>query len=203
MKSKKSSNLLLFLLAVTALSALPARAQQSALSIGILPEQKSPIIIPESERNPFAVRAEQQVQEYYDKESEESRIRRIFANLDVNGVSEGNNGSIKVLVGDLILEKGKLVPKLLQGQTELIIVSDVSEAQAELAWLDKRSSRYDGRKLIIPINMEPSVEFVLKGQPGDSNAKTRDIQTYSQTISAREGVVSLPSIGDGLRGGKK
>ncbi len=202
MKSRNSLKLCSLLSALLSLCALSSKAQETALAIGILPEQKSPIIIPESERNPFAVRAEKQVQAYYDKESEESRIRRIFANLAVNGVSEGDNGSVKVLVGDLILEKGKLVPKLLKGQTELIIVSDVSEVQAELAWLDKRTSRYDGRKLILPINMEPSVEFVLKGQPGDSNAKERDIQTYTQTKKAREGVVSLPSFGEGP-GGKK
>ncbi len=155
-------------------------------TIGILPEQKTPTLISESERNPFGNRAKKEEVAVYDKESEESQIRRIFTKLQVNGMSEARNGFQRVLVGDMILEKGKKVPQLIAGQSETLIVSDITDEQIELSWVDEATMRLDGRKLLIPIALDPTVEFVLKGQPA-GDEKRRAVKVFKDDSEPRRG----------------
>ena len=157
--------------------------------LGISPEQKTPTLISESERNPFGTRRKKQDVAVYDKESEESQIRRIFAKLQVNGMSEARNGFQRVLLGDMILEKGKKVPQLVDSQSETIIVSDINNGQIELSWVDEVTMRLDGRKLIIPIALDPTVEFVLKGQAG-GDEKRRAVKIFKNDGEPRRGLAS-------------
>lgn len=162
---------------------------QNGTVIGVLPEQKTPTLISESERNPFGTRTKKEAVAVYDKESEESQIRRIFTKLEVNGMSEARNGFQRVLLGDMILEKGKKVPQLVDLQSETLIVSDITDEQIELSWVDEVTMRLDGRKLIIPIALDPTVEFVLKGQPG-GDEKRRAVKIFSDDGEPRRGFAS-------------
>ncbi len=158
-------------------------------TMGILPEQKTPTLISESERNPFGTRTKKEDVAVYDKESEESQIRRIFTQLQVNGMSEARNGFQRVLLGDMILEKGKKVPPLIDRQSETLIVSDITDEQVELSWVDEATMRLDGRKLLIPIALDPTVEFVLKGQPG-GDEKRRAVKIFKDDGEPRRGFAS-------------
>lgn len=181
-----------------------ARGEETTLSmVGVLPEMKVPTLISESERNPFANRTDKTAVAVYDKESEESQIRRIFAKLQVNGVSQAPNGFQRVLLGDMILEKGQKVPQLISAQSETLIVSDITNDQVEVSWVDEASSRLDGRKLLIPISLDPSVEFVLKGQIG-GDQKRRAIEIFKREgLEKRSGVASSVYGGSGFPGDSK
>ncbi|MFV1993870.1 MAG: hypothetical protein ACC661_00425 [Verrucomicrobiales bacterium] len=170
-------------------------SEEAPASIGILPEQKNSVVVTETDRNPFAARSEAPTIAAYDKESEESQIRRIFSGLHVNGVSETLDGYQRVLLGDMILEKGKRVPQLIPEQTEILIVSDITKEQIELAWLDAATSRFDSRTLLIPIQLNPTVEYVLRGQSGAGSTRRRATKTFDpENLEGRRYAGSLNPV---------
>ena len=119
MKMKTTINTAISVLAVTLLSA--EVKGETAADIGTLPSQKVPAPVVEGDRNPFATRIPQKEEGFgnIDAESEESRIRQIFANLQVNGYVPGSTGSARVLVGDLILREGIDVPQVIENVAAL------------------------------------------------------------------------------------
>ncbi len=195
MKNLKTGTRVALLAAAWACSGIAEGADSTAV-IGIRPEQKTPTLISESERNPFGNRTKKQAVAVYDKESEESQIRRIFTKLKVNGMSSAKDGFQRILLGDMILEKGKKVPQLIAGQSETLIVSDVTDEQIELSWVDEATMRLDGRKLLIPIALDPSVEFVLKGQPG-GDEKRRAVKIFKDDTEPRRGFAATGLTGFG------
>ena len=169
MKMKTTINTAISVLAVTLLSA--EVKGETAADIGTLPSQKVPAPVVEGDRNPFATRIPQKEEGFgnIDAESEESRIRQIFANLQVNGYVPGSTGSARVLVGDLILREGIDVPQVIENQTDVLRVTRISKKEVEITWIDEEVAEAP-RKLLIPINLEPEVSFVLPGRgPSPSN----------------------------------
>ena len=109
----------------------------------------------------------------------------MFGNLIVNGTSEQPGGKRVVLLNDMILQEGRAVPPVIVGQTEMLLVSKISEEEIELVWVDEHSNALDGRKLTIPIQMEPSVEFQLKGQPiGHGREGVRGVRVFPKERKA-------------------
>jgi hypothetical protein len=148
------------------------RAQQDSdpASVGVLPDQRQPADVHAQERNPFSKEESKVIATTPedDKESEENRIRRALTKLAVVGRTRDTVGSWKVMLGGLILEKGRNVPPVLQGQTEVLRVAEITEHSVELVWLDK-SGEPDARRLAIPIDLAPHVHSALAG-PAESEA---------------------------------
>lgn len=152
-----------------------ARAQEAdPASIGVLPEQRQPTAVPSQERNPFSKQEAKVVAATTedDKESEENRIRRALASLAVVGRTRDTAGAWKVMLGGLILEKGKPVPPVIKGQTEVLRVAEISDHAVELVWLDK-SGEPDARRMAIPVDLAPHVHTALAG-PAETEPQARN-----------------------------
>jgi hypothetical protein len=134
--------------------ALPLVAR-AASPVGLLPEDKVPVIVDSNERNPFGknmVKASAAL-----VENEESRIRAIIEKYPVSAVIQGRNGW-QAMVGPLTLEEGQLVAPVIARQTEKIRVVSVAQNKAELAFLES-----DGtpglRRIVVTLNIAPRVQF--------------------------------------------
>ena len=153
-----------FSLLAVALISGDARAE-SASDIGTLPSQRIPATVNEGDRNPFATRiaiSEESVGEF-NGDSEESRIRQVFSRLNVTGRVPGNGGSPRVLVGDLILAEGELVPQVIENQTDVLRVTRITDKEVELTWVDEEATAAP-RRLPIPIDLSAKVDFILPGR---------------------------------------
>lgn len=138
---------------------------ESAAEIGILPSQKIPAAIDPGDRNPFATRrSDVEIPlNGIDVESEESRIRQVFAGLRVTGMVPASKGSPRVLVGDLILKEGIELPQVIENQTDVLRVTRITDKKVEITWIDEEVAEAP-RKLLIPINLDPEVSFLLPGR---------------------------------------
>ncbi|MFZ4681063.1 MAG: hypothetical protein ACOYMS_01060 [Terrimicrobiaceae bacterium] len=129
-------------------------------SIGLLPEDKTPVVVAEDERNPFgkrAVKAPSVVQE--ERESEETKIRALISKLPLGGMTRGY-GVVKVLIGPYTVAEGAILPDMIPGQTERVKVLSVSADKVELGFLDKDGTA-DTRKINLAIDFRPAVRFKL------------------------------------------
>jgi hypothetical protein len=177
-----------FAVAAILIAAVPAEARasdgevESIEQLGILPNDKAPLLVTEEERNPFSARLEDKVDDMFalSSESQESQIRSVFAQLNVNGVSKAPRGGLRVLLGDLILSEGRELAPVIVGQTERIVVVKITEKEVELAWVDEHTNQLDGRKLSIPIQMAPTVEFELAGQTIPGVPRARGVRSYAE-----------------------
>lgn len=144
---------LLFALVLSAASAAPPLPP--IMRIGELPGQKVPDLLQIKERNPFTRRETRVAEVKEDKESEESRLRALFAAMAVTGVVRGG-GSVKALLGSLILKNGQPLPALIAGQTERLVVRCVTDTQIEIQFVEE-NERVEPRKILIPIDLRPRV----------------------------------------------
>lgn len=139
--------------------------------IGILPGYKRGTHVDIQERNPFAQRVEKK-EVLVDAEGEAAQIIRILEGLRLLGVSRDPAGNVKtVLYGDLRLTEGNEVPQLLPDQNDRLVVSKISNKEVEISWVTEAGNRVeDGRKLLIGIDMTPTIEFILPGQESGNTA---------------------------------
>lgn len=142
----------------------PVASYTPSRSIEMIPEQKRPLILKSEERNPYARRSPDR-EELNDQgdNAEEMEIRDRLSSLSVSGQSQGNNG-LRVLLGDIILEKGGVLPKLLEDQTEDLQVIEVSEDSVILGWLDIETGELTGKTMQMAYDLTPSVTYALHGQ---------------------------------------
>lgn len=142
----------------------PAATFVPGRMIGMRPTEKRPLILKENERNPYAKRSVEQVEAAEEQaNSEELRIREKLGNLKVTGRSRGPKG-LRVLMGDIILEEGRDLPQLLEDQSELIRVIELSEDTIVLGWLDSNSGEPTGKTAQVAYDLSPSVGYALQGQ---------------------------------------
>ncbi len=146
----------------------------SASEIGILPSSRRGIRVDVSERNPYAKRVLEEAKPE-DSKSEAAQIIQILEGLRIRGLSRDEHGNVKtVLYGDLRLTEGAKVPQLLPGQNDELVVARVSNEDVELAWTVEAGNRVsDGRKILIPIELEPRIQIVLPGQFKEDKAKEK------------------------------
>jgi hypothetical protein len=151
--------LFLFLALLLPLRGGMAAPSGGVLSIGQLPGQKIPESLHPKERNPFTRREIKTAEVATDRESEESKLRAILGAMVVTGVVRGG-ASDKVLLGSLILEPGRDVPRLLEGQTEHLVVTAITGKEVEIQFVETEA-RTEPRRILIPIDLRPRVTVRL------------------------------------------
>ena len=133
-------------------------------SFGVLPSQKKQqlmvFILDDKDRNPFVIaKEENKIVEGVSSHSEETKIRSILESLKVNGISRGDNG-YKVQLGGLILKTGRLLPRIIEGQSDDLMVKNISPTNIEITWVgDEEADK--PRVMLIPVDLDPKVGVVL------------------------------------------
>ena len=133
-------------------------------SFGVLPSQKKQqlmvFILDDKDRNPFVIaKEENKIVEGVSSHSEETKIRSILESLKVNGISRGDNG-YKVQLGGLILKPGRLLPRIIEGQSDDLMVKNISPTNIEIMWVgDEEADK--PRVMLIPVDLDPKVGVVL------------------------------------------
>ncbi|MBL9154805.1 MAG: hypothetical protein JNK37_20155 [Verrucomicrobiales bacterium] len=133
--------------------------------VTLMPDDKRALVLKPEERNPFARRNPDVdlITENSEQETEADLIRDMLMALPITGRSYGPKG-LRVLAGEIIFERGKLVDQVIEDQTENLIVENVKDNAIELAWIDLETGKLTGKRLILPYDLSPKVHFVLKGQ---------------------------------------
>lgn len=143
------------------------------------PNDKTSELVREMDRNPFG-RSDAELQAQSQKgTNEENQVRDLLSKLRVVGVSPGPNG-LRVMLGDMVLEAGQVVPQVLQDQTISLRVASITAEAINLVWVEARPTGLPPRTLTIPVDLRPSVRVRLMGQPNVKN------QWEKQTESAGE-----------------
>lgn len=132
--------------------------------IGMRPDEKRPLTLNAHERNPYAKRSlEEEVTGEDGENAEEIQIRERLNSLSVTGQSQGPNG-LRVLLGDIILEQGRILPQLLEDQGENLQVIEISEDTVVLGWLDIETNEPTGKTMQVIYDLTPRVNYALHGQ---------------------------------------
>lgn len=172
-------------------SAAPALAPAATFvvgrMIGMRPEEKRPLMLKESERNPYAKRsADKETTGEEGVNAEELQIRNRLSSLTVTGRSLGPNG-LRVLLGDIILEQGRLLPQLLEDQSESLQVVELNENTVILGWLDIETNELTGKTMQVSYDLSAKVGYALHGQgngPGTS-------EETGEVVARRMGVLRI------------
>ncbi len=156
--------------------------------IEMRPTDKSPLISKANERNPYARRsAADEAKANGEENQEEVLIRQKLSMLSVKGRSLGPNGP-RILLGDIILEKGKELPPLLQQQVETLKVIDISDNSIILGWLDVETREPTGKTMQVTYDLTPRITYALHGQgPGSSNSEGEESGQVFGTMIFRNG----------------
>ena len=133
--------------------------------IEMRPSEKRQLSLKIAERNPYARRAEgQSTSAEIGPDSEEARIRKTLSSLAVSGSSRGPNNDLKVQMGDITLEIGRILPKLLVDQTENLQVTELTEDSITLGWMDVETGELTGKSMQVAYDLSPSITYQLSGQ---------------------------------------
>lgn len=171
----------LFFATVLLITAVPVAAQDDFMPEGAVAEKteeveytllrpgdKTAEVVKEGERNPFG-KSEDALKDLDVKgTNEENEIRDRLTRLRVVGVSPGSRG-LRVMLGDMVLEPGELVPQVLPDQTVALRVGAITPRAIELVWVEVKPSGLPPRVLTIPVDLRPYVRYALKGQPNEKN----------------------------------
>ena len=145
---------------------------ETASDIGQLPNDRVAIPVADGAPNPYGLPTEKTKEETSTKRqySQEDLIREKLRSLPVTGII--GNGK-KVMLHDIILEEGEMVAPVLPGQTEVLLVKEITKDAVFLEWIEQSKKR-EARRMEIPINLDVQVESLIKGQK-DNSAKLMDI----------------------------
>ena len=135
----------------------------SSRTIEMTPDDKRPLSVKDVERNPYAKRApEEEEIDGDDEDSQANRIRNRLLSMPVGGCSVGDKGR-RILVGSVVLEKGRRVEKLLPDQTENLKVLKITEKEIKFGWLDTETGELSGKTMVIAYDLSPGVRYLLPG----------------------------------------
>ena len=158
-------------------------------SFGVLPSQKKQqlmvFILDDKDRNPFVIaKEENKIVEGVSSHSEETKIRSILESLKVNGISRGDNG-YKVQLGGLILKPGRLLPRIIEGQSDDLMVKNISPTNIEITWVgDEEADK--PRVMLIPVDLDPKVGVVLPlNAKNDESAGSRLVYIKKKDLSEK------------------
>ncbi len=158
----------------------------------ILPDDKTAEAVKAGERNPFGKNENELNQNANKGTTQENMIREHLSKLSVSGYSPGPNG-IRVMLADIALEEGQTVPVIIPDQTLNLKVQKITRQAITLVWVEKKNSTLPPRLLTLPVNLDPSVRYVLHGQiPADKNV-TKSKSKLTEAALAM-GVQSYPAI---------
>lgn len=131
----------------------------------VLPDEKTPERVKPEENNPFESAMEANARNA-PEDTEENRVRDVLARLPVVGASLRPDGKMKVMLGDLMLEPGIIVPPVFQDQQVQLNVRNITPQFIELAWQEKEATGLPPKVMLIPINISPEVKYKLFGGQG-------------------------------------
>jgi hypothetical protein len=164
---------LLFSLLILSTS-LAARAQDAELDEEptdgkvkytlIMPDEKAPELVKTSEATPFGG-----VLDETDKQNESGEEIRVSEKLRAMKVVGKSSAKKWVMLGDLILRKGDLVPPIIGNQSVQLLVRDVTPDYIEMVWVEKKPTGQEPRRLMIQTDVSPRVMQRLPG--GGSGAE--------------------------------
>jgi hypothetical protein len=133
-------------------------------NIEMRPSEKRFLTLKASERNAYSNRAPKEDKNKDEEHNvEEIAIRKKLDALSVSGTSRNSNG-LRLLLGDILLERGMVLPQLIPNQTQHLKVVDVAEEKIVLGWLDVESGELTGKTLQINYDVKPVIRYVLQGQ---------------------------------------
>lgn len=142
--------------------------QESVKYTLLKPADKTSEQVQEGERNPFA-KSDDEMRAHNQKgTNEENQIRDRLEKLRVVGVSPGARG-LRVMLGDMVLEPGQIVPQVLPEQSVSLRVGSITAESIEMVWMEKKPSGLPPRTLTISVDLRPYVRYQLMGQPTDKN----------------------------------
>ena len=175
------------------LMGLPARAQDGAVDEEtekrvqyqlVLPDEKTPENVKPEEHNPFESESEAQ-NRLAPGDTEENRVRDKLSKLQVVGTMRMPDGRMSVLLGNIKLEPGKVVPPVLPEQLVELRVKNITQQYIELAWQEKRATGLPPKLMIIPINISPKVRYQMLGQV-DEQGKAAGAVNATMDLPVRE-----------------
>jgi len=140
----------------------------------VLPEEKTPETVKPEEHNPFESENDA-LSRQNTGDTEENRVREKLLKLPVVGVNRDAEGRMRVLLGDISLETGSVVPQVLPGQLVELRVKNITSEHIELAWTEKRMTGLPPKLMLIPINIAPQVRYVMHGQTEQDAKKSRSV----------------------------
>ena len=140
----------------------------------VLPDEKTPEPVKPEEHNPFESENELHSRQNTG-DTEENRVRDKLLKLPVVGVNRDVDGRMRVLLGDIILETGHLVPPVLPNQLVELRVKNITAQYIELAWQEKRMTGLPPKLMLIPINIDPQVRYVMHGRTEEDTKKSRSV----------------------------
>ncbi len=173
-----------FVLPTTALHAQVAESEDPEVRVQyqlILPEEKTPETVKPEEHNPFESESESQ-NRLAPGDTEENRVRDRLLKLPVVGTKRMEDGGMRVLLGDLILETGKVVPPVLPGQLVELKVKNITTQYIELAWQEKRASGLPPKLMIIPINIGPKIRYQMPGQVDEDGRESQGVNATMNPV---------------------
>ena len=139
------------------------------------PTEKRSLTLKPSERNPYANRTEQSnLNEEEEQDSEEVAIRAKLGALQVTGSSRSTSGLI-LLLGDIMIQRGKVLPQLILNQTQELKVVGIDEEKIVLGWMDVETGELTGKTMQLPYDLRPNVNYVLKGQSITTETLAKDL----------------------------
>jgi len=163
----------------------------------LMPDDKTSEIIKSEERNPFG-KSDDALRELNNKgTNEENMIRDRLAKLRVVGVSPGKNG-LRVMLGDMVLEAGQILPPVLADQSVGLKVSKISPEAIELVWVEKKITGLAARGMTLPVDLRPYVRYMLHGQPSEKNQWQKEPSSGEAETIGR----SFPEVSHVLPGTK-
>lgn len=156
---------ILAILATLGSSVFAQQAEQvGTRNIAMRPTEKRALALNPSERNPYAKRSIVPEDKKETENAEEIALRKKLNELKVSGASLSHHNAT-LLLGDIVVREGMVLPQLLTNQTQFIKVVDIAETKIVLEWLDPETGALTNKKIRIPYDLTPSVKYVLQGQP--------------------------------------
>ena len=187
------------LLLVTAILLRPTQAQDAAVEEDkegrvqyqlVLPDEKTPERVKPEENNPFESAIEA-ASRNAPEDTEENRVRDVLARLPVVGASLSPDGKMKVMLGDIMLQPGQVVPQVFADQQVKLTVKNITLQSIELAWQEKEATGLPPKVMYIPINMSPEIKYKLLGGQGQTGRITRS-GSMQQNSAAPQPLASQP-----------
>jgi hypothetical protein len=128
----------------------------------ILPEEKTPEVVKPNEPNPFN-KGDVNAIKQDDTTSDENKVKDALMALRASGVVFADDGSVRaVMLGQLKLERGMIVPPVLPDQDVHLRVNSLSDTTIELVWIEKKKNlALPPRPVILPIDLRPTVRYYL------------------------------------------
>lgn len=149
----------------------------------LLPDDKTAVTVKTGERNPFGKNDNELNQSNTKGTSQENMIREHLSKLHVSGFSPGPNG-IRVMLGDMALEENQIVPVIIPDQTLNLKVGKITRTAITLVWVEKKNTTLPPRLLTLPIEIQPTVRYVLHGQiPSEKVTSKGKKKTPENTVA--------------------